>query len=465
MKFIQYASLIAGLVLSTWLSCTQPLSAQEAPAETTHLTITPAKPPLPAMKYELLPKAIERVPGNAAVHYGKVKSEQTIFFSSKEISDMIQSAQEQPLSELKTNAKLDFLTNLGAIYASLKRGARCADADWQLPIRDEFFGNILLPEVQESRSFGRLLQGRARVQMARGDFEGAIESIQTGMALAQHVARGETLINGLVGMAIAGEMLECVQELISQPEAPNLYWALATLPSPFIDLRPGFEAEQFLLYWTEPKWLHPELMQGDENFWRSELERLWGYVSGLLDEPKGKSSLAARVVRGYPSAKKRLVERGFKPDEVESMPVAKVIMIDSLHQYNCNRDAQFAAVQQALLDPSRVSQLSTKADLAEHEDCLSISRAMGVGTYSSIINAALRSRRSIAILQTIEAIRMHAATTGHLPKRLNEIIAVIVPNDPSTNQPFSYEIKRDGSGAILSSLSLSVPIRLELKLN
>jgi hypothetical protein len=147
------------------------------------------------------------------------------------------------------------------------------------------------------------------------------------------------------------------------------------------------------------------------------------------------------------------------------MPVAKVIMIDSLHQYNCNRDAQFAAVQQALLDPSRVSQLAAKADLAEHEECLSISKAMGVGTYSSIINAALRSRRSIAILQTIEAIRMHAAATGNFPARLNEITSVIVPNDPSSNQPFSYEIKRDGSGAILSSLSLSVPIRLELKLN
>ena len=135
---------------------------------------------------------------------------------------------------------------------------------------------MLLPEVQEARNFGRLLHGRARVQMARGDVEGAIESIQTGLALARHVAQGETLINGLVGTAISGMMLLATQELIAQPDSPNMYWALSTLPSPLIDLRPGLEAEQYALYWTERKWLHPELMQGDEEFWRGELERLWG---------------------------------------------------------------------------------------------------------------------------------------------------------------------------------------------
>jgi hypothetical protein len=461
MKLDKYLMLIAGVALSTWFGYSPMLKAQEGPVEITRLTLTPTKSPLPAMKYELLPKAIDRVPGNAAVHYGKVKSEQNIFFSSKEVSNKIQLAQEQPLSELKTNADLDFLTNMGAIYASLKRGARCESVDWQLPIRDEFIGNLLLPEVQESRSFGRILQARARVQMARGDIDGAIESIQTGLALARHVAQGETLINGLVGVAISNMMLQAAQELITQPETPNLYWALSTLPSPLIDLRPGLEAEQQALYWTERKWLHPELLTGDDDFWRSELERLWRYVSGFLEKPNGNASLSARVVRGYPSAKKRLIERGFKADEVESMPVTKVVMLDSLHQYNCNRDAQFAAVQQALLDPSRISLLA-KVEVQEHEESLSISRAMGVGTYVAIINSSLRSRRSVAILQTIEAIRMFAATTGKLPVRLNDITAVIVPNDPSTNQPFSYELKQDV--AVLSSLTLGIPIRLELKL-
>ena len=457
-----------GLAIGAFLSFMQILVAQEATVggqpsvAPTRLMLTPMKLPQPAMKYELLPKAIDRLPGNAAVHYGKVKSEQNYFFSSKEVAKTIELAQARPLNELKDNKEFDVLLNLGAIYSSLKRGARCEQADWQLPIREEFFGNILLPEIQESRSFARLLQGRARVQMARGDFEESIDSIQTGMSLARHVARGETLINGLVGKAIAGIMLESIQELIAQPGAPNLYWALSTLPSPLIDLRPGFEAEQYILYWTESKWRHPELMQGDEDFWRGELERLWGYVSGLSEDPQIKGSLATRVVRGYQSAKKRLLHRGFEPDEVENMPVAKAVMMDVLHQYNCNRDAQFAAVQQALLDPTRVSQLAV-VESQKYEECLPISSAMGVGTYSSIINAIVLTGRNVAILQVIEAIRMHAAETGKFPARLNDITAVIVPNDPSTNQPFVYELNKDV--AVIASSTLKQPIRLELKLN
>ena len=459
---------IFGWALSAYLSCVQMSLAQEATVESqpsatpTRLRLTPMRPPQPAMKYELLPKAIDRKPGNAVVHYGKVKSEQNNFFSSKEVAKTIELAQERPLSELKTKAEFDVLLKLGMIYSSLKRGAQCEHADWQLPIREEFFGTILLPEVQESRSFGRLLQGRARVQMARGDFEGSIDTIQTGMSLARHVARGETLINGFVGSAIAGIMLESVQELIAQPGSPNLYWALSTLPSPLIDLRPGFEFEQYILYWTEPKWLHPELMHGDEDFWRGEVERLWRHVGGFKEETKEKTSLVAHIIRGYASAKKRLLDRGFKSDEVESMPVAKAIMIDVLHQYNCNRDAQIAVVQQALLDPTRIPQL-TKVELHQHPESLPVSMALGVETYSSLITVVLRTRRSVAILQVIEAIKMHAAETGKLPSRLNDITSVIIPNDPSTKQPFSYELNNDV--AVISSSTLKVPVRLELTLN
>ena len=89
--------------------------------------------------------------------------------------------------------------------------------------------------------------------------------------------------------------------------------------------------------------------------------------------------------------------------------------------------------------------------------------AMGVETYSSLITVVLRTRRSVAILQVIEAIKMHAAETGKLPSRLNDITSVIIPNDPSTKQPFSYELNNDV--AVISSSTLNFPIRLELTLN
>jgi hypothetical protein len=50
-------------------------------------------------------------------------------------------------------------------------------------------------------------------------------------------------------------------------------------------------------------------------------------------------------------------------------------------------------------------------------------------------------------LQTIEAIRMHAAETGKLPTALSEITVVPVPKNPVTEQPYEYRL--DGDTAVL----------------
>jgi hypothetical protein len=64
----------------------------------------------------------------------------------------------------------------------------------------------------------------------------------------------------------------------------------------------------------------------------------------------------------------------------------------------------------------------------------------------AVLRADVRAARNIAVLQAIEAIRMHAADHGgQLPKSLAEITIVPVPNNPATGEPFPYRI--DASGA------------------
>jgi hypothetical protein len=56
--------------------------------------------------------------------------------------------------------------------------------------------------------------------------------------------------------------------------------------------------------------------------------------------------------------------------------------------------------------------------------------------------ASARTDRRLAALQTIEAIRLHAArNAGKLPNRLVDIKAVPVPVDPMTGQLFDYIVK------------------------
>ncbi len=62
--------------------------------------------------------------------------------------------------------------------------------------------------------------------------------------MGRHVADAPTLICALIGLAITGLMDKRLEEFIQQPDAPNLYWPLADLPRPFIDLRKPMQGER-----------------------------------------------------------------------------------------------------------------------------------------------------------------------------------------------------------------------------
>lgn len=153
----------------------------------TKFVLHPAGEPQPALTYQLLPPLLDRHPGNAAVHYLKVPHEQTRLFSDQMFWDTIDKWTEMPLPELRKEFNQDgkkypWLTGDWSIVEMLDRGARCDTCDWEIPIRDHEYISILLPDVQASRSSGRILAVRARLQIAQGKYADAIHTLQTGFA-------------------------------------------------------------------------------------------------------------------------------------------------------------------------------------------------------------------------------------------------------------------------------------------
>jgi hypothetical protein len=68
----------------------------------------------------------------------------------------------------------------------------------------------------------------------------------------------------------------------------------------------------------------------------------------------------------------------------------------------------------------------------------------------AVLRADVRAARNLAVLQTIEAIRMHAAEADDkLPKSLAEITVVPVPNNPATGEPFPYQLDAASGAATL----------------
>lgn len=308
------------------------------------LKVRPMAAPRQALRYQLLPTFLDQTPGNAAQYYYVAAQ----FVGERELPE-IDRLWSMPLKELQQSRPLVHIDSLsgGPAFHYLELAARREWCRWDLPIRTEHI-SLLLPKLSTFRRLGRMLAVQARVQIARKQYNEAIHTLQTGFAMARHVAEGPTLIQSLVGTSIAGLMLKPIEDMIQQPDAPNLYWALTALPSPFIDLRRSIQLEHSMLYLMAPRLRNLESARLTRQQWRELSDDLAKIMDSLLGRPdrlgpswRGKAGLTAMAIWLYPRAKQYVISKGKTPKEVEAMPVQQVITLYTLETYVHVKDELF----------------------------------------------------------------------------------------------------------------------------
>lgn len=446
--------------MTAWSGLTGRAAAddEEAPVR---LVIRPAAAPRPALRYQLLPTVFERRPGNAAVYYGKIKAERTSFFADRDKFEKIYHCLDAPLEEILQTEEVHY----GGVIKGLTRAARCETCDWQLPILEDGI-DTLLPEIQQSREFARLLLAYARRRIAEGRFDEALEALQSGYALGRHLADGPTIVNGLVGIAVADIMSGAVQELIQQDGAPNLYWALTYMPQPLLDMRRNVEGDMLLISASFPELQDLDTPIRDPGYWRHQCwtmgKRLARYgPNARWHRP---AVLTARVLRGYPLAKRDLIARGMSPKQVEEMPVGQVILTHTARVYEELLDevlkVYFLPYPEAEPRLRQVEERLFRV-AGEWEETLPLAATLLPAAKASR-TAFVRIQRRIAVLRVVEALRLYgAAHGGRLPKQLGDVTEVPIPADPVTGRPFDYRL--DGHTAALEGPPLpGVPLRLEI---
>ncbi|HVW36376.1 MAG TPA: hypothetical protein VHB99_03690 [Pirellulales bacterium] len=452
---------LAAVLGASLLCCQTALAQTTAPQPpedqppTRRLTLYPAAEPRPALKYQLLPGLLDRKPGNAAVLYNKIG---LMFRGGPEFTAEQEKVSQWgddslPLEKFPREDARTIVEHWRQVLDDLEYASRRETCDWELPFRERNPITMSLPDAQESRAYARLLRLQARLQVADGDLAGAIASLRTGYALARHVAQGETFVNALIGMAICGHMNAQLEELVSQPGAPNMYWAVASLPHPFIGLRVSTEAEHSFVYLMYPELRDIESQRHPPEYWSRLLDKLATDVAGWNDDAwkdYSKLSLAARTAQRYPEAKRRLIESGRSPEEVAAMPVAQVVLLYTMQIYDESRDDLFKWF--ALPYPEAKAGFDKfQADWTEVRDreIVPLFSVLAPAT-GAVANASARHERSFAMLRTIEALRMYAAAhDGRGPKQLEDITEVPVPSDPLTGNSFIY--RADGDAAVLEA--------------
>lgn len=427
------------------------------------VSVHPMAAPKPVLTYQLLPEVRELEPGNAAQWFLRCFAEQRNFFYGKEAVAQRARYHSVPLAKLRGE-------NLGAYGGSaLKQAdwaARLNTVDWEVLQRLRTDGLAMqTPELEPLRVLGQALQVRFRGRVAGNDFAGAVENAKTMFALARDLGQYPAEPGNRVGLDVASLTTDSLEEMVQQPGCPNLYWALADLPHPLVDLHQGLQGERALVD------AEVQPLRDDRPMTTGEIEELIGRLSGrigYLREQTGRPPRSLRIAlrkltqnaEQVRAARQRLAAAGCAADanppqaalhflelarRFQQFPAAQVILLDAKRDYANRRDE---ALKLLALEPRQIAEIGRAR--AKGQDIGPLDDLIPDVVHLRELQARLEQR--LAILRAIEALRLHAASHGgRLPTTLADV-SVPVPGDPVTGEPFRYRCDRETAHLYAGSL-------------
>lgn len=209
----------------------------------------------PAMKYEFSVPSIRRQPDNAVVHILRAH----VLLNQGDNPDLQRQwyekhpdALELPIAQFPREEAREYLRHFAPVLKELYQAERAEDIDYDIRVKDlrgRDVYDIVLPEIQQARDLARLIELEAILAISEKRFDDAIQSLRNGFRLAEitdHMGK-HFIVGKLVAIAIHSTMLGNVELMIRQPDSPNMYWALASLPNSMGDMREAFASEQLAL--------------------------------------------------------------------------------------------------------------------------------------------------------------------------------------------------------------------------
>jgi len=418
--------------------------AADGSIEVRKLSLAPAAEPVPAMAYRLLPRLLDQKTGNAALLYYSAAA----LYPDGEPEDLHEKIgkkwRDLPVDQLPRKEVEQALSSFSNSFHYIALASQRTDCHWEMPMEDGYA--LQLPNLATFRRIIFAMQLQIRLKIADGQTDQAMEMLQQGLYMGRSIARGPTIIQDLVGTAITALMLKNVEDLIQMPDSPNLYWALTTLPDPMIDMHSSLEYEREVLFIEFPalrnledKVLSPGQVSAIISTFMEKIQALGGRTP---DIPVEKLLPLGWVMLHYADAKQFLARRGFSQQRIEAMPAAQAVLIYQKQEYQELLDGLFKWFA--------IPYYQAQPYLEKGEDQFDDHhRTRGIKTnlfttllpaLSRIAFIQARLDRNIALLRTIEAIRMFAADhSGRLPGSLAEIASVPIPADPVTGKDFLYE--------------------------
>jgi hypothetical protein len=453
------SALVAALLASA-VGPAKQVAAQppQAGLPVVHLAPQAVKAPRSALAYRLLPDPLDQVDGNAAPLWIRAGIEARAVSHKWTPQEWNWSGPKgTPLDKLPRKEVTAVLAKHATALSLIDLAVLRKRCDWgHLPVTVQNLPLIALNEIQSMRELTHLINLRCRLALAEKNFDEAQRSIVAGLTLARHIGQGQTVIQDLVGVAIATIILGRVEEWMEMPGSPNLYWALTTLPRPFIDVRRNMRHEMDTMYRSFPQlrqFKEKKLSTGEAKALADEFFGTLGKMCDQVPQLKVKGTTTAAALAFYPAAKKALIASGRPAKEVEAMPHLQVVVLYLVEDYDRIRDDIdcWLAVPpwQGMESLARVEKEYRQK--AQKEGTMSSTLiAMLLPALSKVYHAHLRLDRHLAGMRGAEALRQYAADhRGGAPAKWSAITGVPNPLDPFTGKGLDGYYKVEQGKAVL----------------
>ena len=429
-----------------------PATAPALKAKIVSLSLAPTAIAEPALQYSLLPDLVDQTPGDAAPLYLMAFMQPKIAGDGDKVYDML----DTPVEKFPVDAAQELLSKYKGNLALIELAARRDRCHWEPPFREQGLAT-LLPYLNSARFAVQLLSLQARVEMAQGRFREAVHTLQTGFALADHLKNDAVLVQGLVALGMAQILLVRVDEFIQTPGAPNLYWALAHLPRPLMDLRLITRIERTWLEYMLPELKHRgpgPLNAGELGSLIAGIKRAEGADPqrsvGLEEAIRDRLAFAGFLALSEAPARKWLGDHGYNEKQVHDMTIEQAVSAWVVETYRRTSDDLYKWSALPYWQ-ARIGYAKSALERPKNSDNVfgNPLREL-VPALSHVHRQIALTDRRIALLQATEALRAYAASHGgKLPGSLAELEESPVPVDPMTGKPFAYEVR--GNTAVLRS--------------
>jgi hypothetical protein len=409
------------------------------------LVLHPADPPYAALRYRLLPRLPDQVPGDAAAHYLRMCVILAGHDGDKLQAENVPDLLTVPIAKFpKEEARA--LLNHGVLEVA-HLAARRSRCDWEYPLR-EIGIRTLLPDLAQLRKLSTMLAIKARLEIAEGKLDDATDTIMTGLSLSRQIGQGPTLIGDLVAASTSAQMLDRVRELIQLPNCPNLYWTLTELPTPFVDIRIGLQWERGWFQFTVPQLSKVRGAKLSTEQWNALLAEVIQNLRPLMEQGglgswESDLKTVAILTVAYPNSKEQLRDAGYSQKDVDAMSPAQAILTGFVETSDRMQDElyKWTALPLPVALPGIKSAEQKLNDVKASSGQIASLVKMLIPAVSRARVSLARVDREIAALRCLEAIRLYAARhEGRLPPALSDIAQVQVPVDPITEKPFFYEV-------------------------